>query len=78
MLLKLNLVQSDNLAALVEDEESCAGGTLVNGTDEGCGSRGRHVFGAGLRRTFRFARSKREDGREHPRRNSSNGAETRL
>lgn len=41
-LLELKLMQRYNFAILVEDEESSAGGALINGTNKGCGSVGRH------------------------------------
>lgn len=42
VLLKLNLVQGDNFAGRVEDEEAGAGGSLVDSADKRLGTDGRH------------------------------------
>ncbi|KAG8418388.1 hypothetical protein J3458_005806 [Metarhizium acridum] len=54
-------MQRYNLAVLVEDEESGAGGALVNGTDESGRSAGRHDCGC----VFGFAQCLTNNGREH-------------
>lgn len=84
-LLEFKLMQRNDFTVLVEDEESSAGGALVNGTDEGGGATRRHGarltdlsicegYEAGIRywtREGRIQRKKVIKGFESPPRESS-------